>query len=262
MPAEATVEDVERVYWRGWKLGLKANALYRDGSKLSQPLSTRSTEESGKSGGPAVERVVERIVEHPRRVKLPRERRAIIRKVDLAGQEFYLTVGLYGDGRPGELFITMGKEGSFASGIADAFAKMVSISLQYGVPLENVIRQLRHMRFSPEGFTGDPDIPTASSVVDFLAQWFAKTFPDGRYGELGQLPLPETARSHAASPVASVYEAPPVAPVPGVVMTFAPTAVSAYGFTGDKCADCDSLRMIQSGTCKRCLDCGMTTGCS
>ncbi|MDP3685897.1 MAG: vitamin B12-dependent ribonucleotide reductase, partial [bacterium] len=277
MPAEATVEEIERVYWEGWKLGLKANALYRDGSKMSQPLSTKSGEESSANGAQVIERVIEKIVERPRRVKLPRERSAITRKVNLAGEEFYLTVGLYPDGKPGELFITMGKEGSFASGLADAFAKMVSLTLQYGVPIEHIIRQLRHMRFSPDGFTGDPDIPTAGSVVDFLAQWLEKTFPNGVRTEMGKLPLPEdepqmnapTAFPPQATKeledMSAIRNGGPAAlsPAPGTVVTFAPSQpIASYGFTGDKCSDCGSLRMVQNGSCKKCLDCGTTTGCS
>ncbi|TSC61817.1 MAG: ribonucleoside-diphosphate reductase alpha chain [Parcubacteria group bacterium Gr01-1014_106] len=280
MPAEATVDEIERVYWEGWKLGLKANALYRDGSKMSQPLSTKSTDESG--GVRIVEKVVEKIIERPRRVKLPRERSAITRKVSLAGDKFYFTVGLYPDGKPGELFITMGKEGSFASGLADAFAKMVSLSLQYGVPIDNLVRQLRHMRFSPEGFTGDPDIPTAASVVDFLAQWLQRTFPNGVHAEMGKLPLPtETEKSAQKAPDAIVdppedddedeEDALPmgvqgprsVFPTPGTVLTVTPgQPISGFGFTGDKCSDCGSLRMVQNGSCKKCMDCGTTTGCS
>lgn len=280
MPAEATVDEIERVYWEGWKLGLKANALYRDGSKMSQPLSTKSTDESGSVR--VVEKVVEKIIERPRRVKLPRERSAITRKVSLAGDKFYFTVGLYPDGKPGELFITMGKEGSFASGLADAFAKMVSLSLQYGVPIDNLIRQLRHMRFSPEGFTGDPDIPTAASVVDFLAQWLQRTFPNGVHTEMGKLPLPSETERPVKIPDARV--APPdtgddedeedaspvqdqdprsVFPTSGTVLTVTTSQpVSGFGFTGDKCSDCGSLRMVQNGSCKKCMDCGTTTGCS
>lgn len=279
MPAEASVDEIERVYWEGWKLGLKANALYRDGSKMSQPLSTKSTDESGTVR--VVEKIVEKIIERPRRVKLPRERSAITRKVNLAGEEFYLTVGLYPDGKPGELFITMGKEGSFASGLADAFAKMVSLSLQYGVPLEHLVRQLRYMRFSPEGFTGDPDIPTATSVVDFLALWLQKTFPNGVHSEMGRLPFPAELEKPAKVPDAIVvppedddedeeqaspmqHEGPrSVFPAPGTVLTVtAGQPISGFGFTGDKCSDCGSLRMVQNGSCKKCMDCGTTTGCS
>jgi ribonucleoside-diphosphate reductase alpha chain len=260
MPAEATIEDIERAYLLGWKLGLKANALYRDGSKLSQPLSTSSSSSGTKVTEKVVEKVIERVVEKPHRVKLPRERQAITRKVNLAGQEFYVTVGLYPDGKPGELFITMSQEGTFASGMADAFAKMVSIALQYGVPIDNMIRQLRHMRFAPDGFTGDPDITSASSVVDFLSQWLAKTFPGGMYATASPLPFPERPPAVADGGPATMH------PVPGMVMTVAQTPVSdplqGLGFTGDKCSNCSSIRMVQSGTCKKCLDCGETTGCS
>ncbi len=278
MPQEATVNDVLGAYLQGWKLGLKANALYRDGSKLSQPLSTKASESAEKDPEKKSDRVVEKVVERPHRIRLPRERQAITRKVNLGGQEFYATVGLYPDGKPGEIFITMSQEGTFASGMADAFAKMVSIALQYGVPVENVIRQLRHMRFAPDGFTGDPDIPTASSVVDFLAQWFERTFPGGTWQKAAKLPLPEQ-RQH--NPVLTEDDAGtngddegPLAvhPAPGVVVTVSPPvaslgptshdATSGLGFTGDKCGGCGSLRMVQNGTCKKCLDCGETTGCS
>ncbi len=265
MPAEATIEDAERVHWMGWQLGLKALALYRDGSKQSQPLSTKVTSDGGTVKERVIEKVVEKVIERPRRVKLPRERQAITRKVNLAGEEFYLTVGLYPDGRPGELFITMGKEGSFASGLADAMAKMVSVGLQYGVPLETVVRQLRHMRFAPDGFTGDPDIPTATSVADFLAQWFLQTFPEGKHLELGRLPLPEAATGNKEPGTGNSLDAGPtaVSPAPGMVVTFqAQAPVPGYGFTGDKCSDCGSLRMVQNGTCRKCMDCGSTTGCS
>jgi ribonucleoside-diphosphate reductase alpha chain len=278
MPAEATVDDVEHAYTLGWKLGLKANALYRDGSKLSQPLSTKVSSNDQKMTENVVEKMVEKIVERPHRVRLPRERQAITRKVSLAGQEFYATVGMYPDGRPGEIFVTMSQEGTFASGMADAFAKMVSIALQYGVPPENIIRQLRHMRFAPDGFTGDPDIPVASSVVDFLVQWLAKTFPGGRWGTTGTLPFPEEKHADDALPLPTAeadaqhdHLVVASSPDPGVPVVVSPSLdrsahrqnpIFHLGFTGDKCPDCGSLRMVQNGACKKCLDCGETTGCS
>ncbi|MDO8512439.1 MAG: hypothetical protein Q7S57_04145 [bacterium] len=270
MPNEATVEDIENAYMIGWKLGLKCNALYRDGSKLSQPLSTKSKEKEKKDekGEPCeriIEKIVEKVVERPHRVKLPNERQAITRKVNLAGQEFYVTVGMYPDGKPGEVFITMSQEGTFASGMADAFAKILSIALQYGVPLPNVIRQLRHMRFAPDGFTGASDIPTASSVVDFLAQWLNKTFPDGNWKQTGQLPLPEAREVEAGNPKSQTPN--PKNEItemkfPETQPTKKETNVASFGFTGDKCSNCASMRMVQNGTCKKCMDCGETTGCS
>jgi len=277
MPNEATVEDIENAYMIGWKLGLKCNALYRDGSKLSQPLSTKSKEKEKKDekGEPCeriVEKVIEKVVERPHRVKLPNERQAITRKVNLAGQEFYVTVGMYGDGKPGEVFITMSQEGTFASGMADAFAKILSIALQYGVPLPNVIRQLRHMRFAPDGFTGASDIPTASSVVDFLAQWLNKTFPDGNWKQTGQLPLPEIPTEEKNN--TPQLKRQPLSQGTGYRVQATETdtkepsqekptdKITSFGFTGDKCSNCASMRMVQNGTCKKCMDCGETTGCS
>ncbi len=270
MPNEASVEDIEDAYMLGWKLGLKCNALYRDGSKLSQPLSTKAKGKENKEEvcEKIVEKVVEKVVERPHRVKLPRERQAVTRKVNLAGQEFYVTVGMYPDGKPGEVFITMSQEGTFASGMADAFAKILSIALQYGVPLNNVIRQLRHMRFAPDGFTGDPDLPTASSVVDFLAQWLDRTFPDGSWRQTARLPFPEKSEEE---PEQEEGEAAPVSieKLENTQSMFSARKevkekedVSSFGFTGDKCPQCGSMRMVQNGTCKKCMDCGETTGCS
>jgi ribonucleoside-diphosphate reductase alpha chain len=264
MSNEASVEEVENAYLIGWKLGLKCNAIYRDGSKLSQPLSTKSTsdDKDDKKNEPCeriIEKIVEKVVERPHRVKLPRERQAVTRKVNLAGQEFYVTVGMYPDGKPGEVFITMSQEGTFASGMADAFAKILSIALQYGVPVDNVIRQLRHMRFAPDGFTGDPDLPTASSVVDFLAQWLAKTFPDGNWKQTGQLPLPDVVENIVTETI--TISQPKLSFGNQETLNRGPI-FSNFGFTGDKCPQCGSMRMVQNGTCKKCMDCGETTGCS
>jgi ribonucleoside-diphosphate reductase alpha chain len=278
MPNEATIEDIENAYMIGWKLGLKCNALYRDGSKLSQPLSTKSKDKEKKDekSEPCeriVEKIVEKVVERPHRVKLPNERQAITRKVNLAGQEFYVTVGMYPDGKPGEVFITMSQEGTFASGMADAFAKILSIALQYGVPLPNVIRQLRHMRFAPDGFTGAADIPTASSVVDFLAQWLNKTFPDGNWKQTAQLPLPEVSAKDKTDSVHAEHQTNNAQSLGnkenGVgsneqksLNNNSIEKLTSFGFTGDKCSNCASMRMVQNGTCKKCMDCGDTTGCS
>jgi ribonucleotide reductase alpha subunit len=270
MSNEASVEEVENAYMIGWKLGLKCNAIYRDGSKLSQPLSTKSksTKDDNKNEPceRIVEKVVEKVVERPHRVKLPRERQSVTRKVNLAGQEFYVTVGMYPDGKPGEVFITMGQGGTFASGMADAFAKVLSNALQYGVPVSNVVRQLRHMRFAPDGFTGDPDYPTASSVVDFIAQWLDKTFPDGNWKQTAQLPLPDPQEAQA-----TISNSQFLIPNDDKLKKEAQTTnraqgkqinIVSFGFTGDKCPQCGSMRMVQNGTCKKCMDCGETTGCS
>ena len=170
MPRETTPADIAGAYLEGWRLGLKALAIYRDGSKESQPLST-STE-----GDKAADKATKAT---PRRERLPDTRRSITHKFNVGGHEGYITVGLYDDGRPGELFITMAKEGSTIGGLMDAFGTSVSMSLQYGVPLEVYVRKFSHTRFEPWGYTKNPDIPVAKSLVDYLFRWLGNEFIPG-----------------------------------------------------------------------------------
>jgi ribonucleoside-diphosphate reductase alpha chain len=221
LPNEATVKDIESSYELSWKLGLKANALYRDGSKLSQPLNVKSDEDldkktdeedaeavkaardkiaeevtsalkaQGSALGPissdniepahtrVIEKIVERIVERPLRRRLPDTRHAVTHKFDIAGHEGYITAGLYEDGTPGEVFITMAKEGSTIGGLMDAIATLVSVSLQYGVPVESLVRKFEHVRFEPSGMTRNPEIPFAKSLVDYIFRWLAMEFVPG-----------------------------------------------------------------------------------
>src|SRR4051812_32926154 len=221
LPNDATVEDIKNSYFLSWQLGLKANALYRDGSKLSQPLNVKSDEElddktdeddadnieaareevardvtSGLAASAAsltvmssdnlepthtrvIEKIVERIVERPLRRRLPDTRHAITHKFDIAGHEGYITAGLYEDGSPGEVFITMAKEGSTIGGLMDAIATLVSVSLQYGVPVESLVRKFEHVRFEPAGMTRNADIPMAKSLVDYIFRWLAMEFVPG-----------------------------------------------------------------------------------
>ncbi len=219
LPAEATVEDIAASYQLSWELGLKANALYRDGSKLSQPLNTTAatgTEEekhdraveaavgeaSAEAAGPApaisisskssesieakepvapvmIERIVERIVERPLRRRLPDTRASITHRFNVAGHEGYLTVGLYVSGSPGELFITMSKEGSTIGGLMDCLGTAISVALQYGVPIESLVKKFEHQRFEPMGMTTSPDIPFAKSLVDYIFRWLGMEFIPG-----------------------------------------------------------------------------------
>ncbi len=218
LPNEANVEDIKSSYYLSWKLGLKANALYRDGSKLSQPLNVKSDEElnnveeddeeaveaarkevaqevvnaatalfakptSSDNLAPAhthvVEKIVERIVERPLRRRLPDTRNATTHKFDVGGHEGYITVGLYDDGSPGEIFIRMAKEGSTIGGLMDTIATLVSVSLQYGVPVESLVRKFEHVRFEPSGMTRNPEIPFAKSLVDYIFRWLAMEFVHG-----------------------------------------------------------------------------------
>ena len=169
MPRETTPEDIAGAYVEGWRLGLKALAIYRDGSKESQPLSTST--EGEKSSAKAASA--------PRRERLPDTRRSITHKFSVGGHEGYITVGLYDDGRPGELFITMAKEGSTIGGLMDAFGTAVSMSLQYGVPLEVYAKKFSHTRFEPWGYTKNPEVPVAKSLVDYIFRWMATEFIPG-----------------------------------------------------------------------------------
>ena len=180
MPAETTPADIASAYSWGWQLGLKAIAIYRDGSKQSQPLNTKS--EAGK------EKEEEKKIAKPRRERLPDTRNSITHKFNVAGHEGYINVGLFPDGRPGELFITMAKEGSTIGGIMDAFGTAISMSLQYGVPLEALVNKFSHMRFEPMGHTTNPDIRIAKSVVDYIFRWMGITFlPGYKEANSGQL---------------------------------------------------------------------------
>ena len=166
MPKDSTPDDVADAYKEGWRLGLKALAIYRDGSKEVQPLSTQTKSD----------RAAEKLVGAPRRERLPDTRQSITHKFSVSGHEGYITVGLYPDGRPGELFITMAKEGSTIGGLMDCFGTAVSMSLQYGVPLEVYVNKFSHTRFEPMGFTKHPDIKIAKSLVDYIFRWLGVTF--------------------------------------------------------------------------------------
>ena len=204
MPTDASVEDIGAAYRLSWELGIKANALYRDGCKLSQPLNTSSDSEdveddeaiadgreevseavaaaavavAAEAKAP-VEKIVERIVERPMRRRLPNTRRSLTHKFNVAGHEGYLTVGLYDDGMPGELFITMAKEGSTIGGLMDSLGTAISVALQYGVPTESLVNKFSHQRFEPAGMTDNRDIPFAKSLVDYIFRWMGMEFVPG-----------------------------------------------------------------------------------
>ncbi len=189
MPNEVSVQEIMDTYIEGWKLGLKAVAIYRDGSKRSQPLSTDKKKQAGKSPGKAdrANRITmgsrgggEVVFDgRPRRKRLPATRRSITHKFDVGGHEGYLTVGLYENGEPGELFITMAKEGSTVGGMMDAFGTAISLTLQYGVPLGTMVEKFSHSRFEPSGITGNREIPFAKSIVDYIFRWLAMEFIQG-----------------------------------------------------------------------------------
>jgi ribonucleoside-diphosphate reductase alpha chain len=247
LPTAATVEDIQQTYIESWKLGLKCIAIYRDGCKRSQPLST-SLDKEKKAAVPAQE-VEYRAV----RRKLSDERKAITHKFDIAGHEGYVTVGLYEDGTPGELFVTMAKEGSTISGLMDAFATQTSYALQFGVPLKFMVDKFSHMRFEPSGFTKNKEIPIAKSIVDYIFRWMASHF------------LPVEEQDEAGVVRREDSPAPTTDPEPEFKVIAAPTTVQKLAFvnTGDApaCADCGAIT-VRSGSCYKCLNCGATTGCS
>ncbi len=288
LPQDATVEDIADAYTQAWRLGVKALAIYRDGSKTAQALRT----EAQKLAPQAVD--VDEIVAEavgralaeagPRRHRMPRERQSITHKFAIAGHEGYITAGMYEDGTVGEIFLTdIGKEGSTLRGMMNSFATAISIALQYGVPLETLVQKFSYMRFEPEGITGNPEIPFAKSMPDYIMRWLASRFLDtDAQEELGILTPAVRARKAAqetAQAVASSDTAGPSNggqagaspdPTPGTenapataALTETPPVVPArlQGLDlGPACSQCGGM-MQRTGSCYTCSSCGNNTGC-
>lgn len=346
LPNEATVADIKQSYQLSWELGLKSNALYRDGSKLSQPLNVKSdkdldeleeddelnieaareeitgvltsgSDELGRivstsaalrsdnlepSHTKVIEKIIERIVERPLRRRLPDTRNAITHKFDVAGHEGYITAGLYTDGQPGEVFITMAKEGSTVGGLMDSIATLVSVSLQYGVPVESLVRKFEHVRFEPAGMTRNPEIPMAKSLIDYIFRWLAMEFVPGYRAanaphRPAKKPASDTTAPFSAGPSsgeqgrtagrADESEEPfkipgihydiddptpnpqPATPNAGgssqlrMALLASPLSQQTTEMQSDAPA-CDVCGSItvRSGTCYKCLNCGNSMGCS
>jgi ribonucleoside-diphosphate reductase alpha chain len=246
MPEESTVEDVMDAYTESWKLGLKAVAIYRDNSKRVQPLSSGTSKGAKAATGPAAIaptiKIEEKIVYRPIRRKLPDERHALTHKFSIGGHEGYLTVGLYEDGSPGELFVTMAKEGSTISGLMDSFATAVSYALQYGVPLKFFVDKFSHVRFEPSGWTGNPTVPYAKSIMDYIFRWMGARFIGDEYAATGEA---------GESSALRVTE-----PDPQQALPFSPAVADA-----PTCSECGGL-MTRNGSCYKCENCGGTSGCS
>jgi len=265
MPSHATPEDIANVYMEGWRLGLKAIAIYRDGSKRTQPLMTKKVEAPTASGEMVTVQVpVNTTVRQPIRRKLPDERRSITHKFSIAGHEGYITVGMYEDGSPGEIFLTMSKEGSTISGLMDTIATMTSLALQYGVPLETLVRKFAHMRFEPSGYTPNPEIHFAKSIPDYIFRWLGLKF-------LPREALPEEEKTlngtaePAAPPPLSAVGAPraQIEPPQGGPATYTDREREIFQLQADApaCAECGAL-MVRNGSCYKCLNCGSVFGCS
>jgi ribonucleoside-diphosphate reductase alpha chain len=244
MPEHSTVDEIADAYLQSWKLGLKAVAIYRDNSKMAQPLSSGTAKGESKSEVVVKEvvKTVEKIVREPYRRHLPDERQAITHKFSIAGHEGYFTVGLYEDGQPGEIFISMAKEGSTISGLMDSFATAISYGLQYGVPLKFFVDKFSHVRFEPSGWTGNKDIPYAKSIMDYIFRWMGNRF-------LG----PEYALGNAPATVAKLE---PTEPDPQPKLDFAASPQT----DAPSCSECGSI-MSRNGSCYKCENCGSTSGC-
>jgi len=277
LPNNASVDDIMESYLQAWKLGIKAVAIYRDGCKQSQPLSAAGskTAESGVGRAllPAAVAEEENLNAPPRAVrhKLQEERASITHKFKVGDHEGYITVGLYPSGEPGELFITMAKEGSTVSGLMDSFALAVSIALQHGVPLKLFCEKFAHTRFEPSGWSGNPDIGYAKSIMDYIFRWLQLRFLTGQQQMLFEnfrVRSANGASDSSPSPVDTVGEAPLRRPEagtrePGAGSIHAADALSSLIDLGDAptCSFCGSI-MTRNGSCYRCMSCGSTSGCS
>jgi ribonucleoside-diphosphate reductase alpha chain len=284
MPQESTVEDIADAYIQAWRQGVKALAIYRDGSKTAQALRTDAQEKVPANVDEIVEQAVAKALAEagPRRKRMPRERQSLTHKFSIGGHEGYITAGMYEDGSVGEIFLTdIGKEGSTLRGMMNSFATSISIALQYGVPLETLVQKFSYMRFDPEGITGNPEIPFAKSMPDYIMRWLASRFLDAdAQEELGILTPQVRARKAAqdalaydgdtAGPAAAPESVPGTsghagsgANAPTSALTDSPPVVPArlQGLDlGPACSQCGGM-MQRTGSCYTCSSCGNNTGC-
>jgi len=298
MPNECTVEEIRNTYIEAWKMGLKCVAIYRDGSKRSQPLNTKKTNEAGdKTAAPAAVTLDSRIEEleieiaklrldsgKPLRRRLTDTRTALTHKFDIAGHEGYLTVGLFADHQPGELFITMAKEGSTIGGLMDGIGTLTSMALQYGVPLEALARKFAHQRFEPSGFTKNPEIRNAASITDYVFRWLAMQFVPG-YREANTAPRnqPELAMPGLLEELKKKINRPvPELPISedtdvfdiaetvgngnghqhaGKKIMSLSDSVAHFQQDAPTCPNCGHMA-VRNGACYKCLNCGESLGCS
>ncbi|HEX4653057.1 MAG TPA: vitamin B12-dependent ribonucleotide reductase [Candidatus Udaeobacter sp.] len=312
MPESATVDDIMNTYVEGWRLGLKSIAIYREGSKRSAPLNTRKTKDmgavaAGDDSGLSVEAVADALqnrileLEHelaslrtradqPVRHRMPDTRNSMTHRFEIAGHEGYITVGLYEDGQPGELFITMSKEGSTIGGLMDTVGTLTSIALQYGVPLESLVKKFAYQRFEPSGFTKSPHIRHATSITDYVFRWLACEFIEG-YKEATSpnrtqpdLPLKEISdieKKAMNRPVTDLAHTADKAVIDVITSNASSKAATHAGqsgngnghaervrvalgsiFMGITCSVCGSDKVIRAGACGVCTECGTSQGCS
>jgi ribonucleoside-diphosphate reductase alpha chain len=247
MPEDSTVEDVADVFSDAWRLGVKAIAIYRDGSKTAQPLAKKSDAEA-----PAP-------LPAPARHRLPDDRAEVGRKFRVGDYEGYIHVGLYDDGTPGDVFVDIAKEGTTLAGLMNCFMIAVSIGLQYGVPLDVWVSKFAHMRFEPSGMTNDEDIRIAKSIPDYVFRWMGKKFLDADQQEAIGILSPEVRARLAQQYSAAAAEADPDTP-PAETPAPGQTALFNAWEDATECSKCGG-RMIRTGACYTCRDCGHNTGC-
>jgi ribonucleoside-diphosphate reductase alpha chain len=275
MPEESTVEDISNAYIESWKLGLKAVAVYRDNSKRSQPLNAGGKKEEKKAEPAAtmtnLEPTQRELFARAVREKMPVERASVTHKFSVGGHEGYITVGMYEDNRPGEIFIKMAKEGSTLSGVMDGLALTISLGLQYGVPLKVFVDKLLNTRFEPSGITANPNIRFVSSVLDYIARWLGGRFISTNYLKLNG---EQTAAAHTHAPSTVVSEAvhsSTPGPARGVLASMSADVGKGWPLGDLKptnahegapaCSECGML-MVPNGACYKCENCGSTSGCS
>jgi ribonucleoside-diphosphate reductase alpha chain len=297
MPHESTVEEIRDTYVQAWKMGLKCVAIYRDGSKRSQPLNTKKTSDGGGKTSSANASTLEACIKEletevarlrieagkPLRRRLTDTRTAVTHKFDIAGHEGYMTVGLFGDHQPGELFITMAKEGSTIGGLMDSIGTLTSIALQYGVPLETLVRKFAHQRFEPSGFTKNPEIRNAASITDYVFRWLALQFIPGyreavaanrTQPELAMPGLLEEEKKRVNRPVPELQLAEDTdvlevndpgnghhAPGPARVIKSLNDSIAHFQQDAPTCPNCGYVA-VRNGACFKCLNCGDSLGCS
>ena len=291
LPQEASIEDIRDAYVQAWQMGLKCVAIYRDGSKRSQPLNTsQGSEKTASKGAEVTEQLNARIKEleadvahlqklaaDPLRKKLPETRAALNHKFSVADHEGYLTVGLFEDGQPGEMFITMAKEGSTIGGLMDSVAALTSMSLQYGVPLEVLVKKFSHQRFEPSGFTKNPDIRQASSIIDYVFRWLGMQFiPGYREAHLPRSPQREFAMPGLAEEEARCINRPvpelPVSTDTDIIVKSDTVRerseaddlqekLKSFMKDAPPCPKCGHIA-VRNGACFKCLNCGESLGCS
>ena len=263
VPQDITVDEIMDIYFSAWKLGVKAIAIYRDNSKRIQPLSTNMKSTIKELG-------------RPYRRRLPDERKALTHKFSVGGHEGYITVGMYEDNTPGEIFIVMAKEGSVVSGLMDSFATAISMALQYGVPLKVLCDKFTHARFEPSGFTNNPHIPFAKSIMDYLFRWMALKFfsREEQLRYMSEEFVEDNNRAAEAEDEASPVSANVVPPenkqtildfsageAPNGALKQNENVVFQTQAGAPNCSECGSI-MVRNGNCYRCQECGATSGCS